>query len=295
MKKIITLVLAIMLLMTSVVAIAETKATPNFKTFAEMKVKFIEGNNSTVKRYEINLSKPVDKLWVLWAEKGAEPEELGVDENLQATALAASHKYMPGIKQTIGTSKSTVTKSEVVYKWYDVDPSEDVYDWKYLRTKVEDPKYPTNPVYFIDEVEKEEEWKLYPIYDAAKNKVVGYEIYVPGEDGYEWLDDVETLEEAKFIYENWFDGYTANVTEPKKVESKNKVLDKFGNFDHYEVIGFKEGSMKGVKTTTSVNKKLATNKATAYDSAFATLEGEWLVYRNRKGTIVGIELYEGQL
>ncbi|MBQ7655330.1 MAG: hypothetical protein IJI53_05555, partial [Clostridia bacterium] len=78
MKKIVTLVLAIALLMTSVVAIAETHATPNINSFATMKVKYDESNRI----YTITLSKPVDRLLIKWAEKGAEPEELAVGEDL---------------------------------------------------------------------------------------------------------------------------------------------------------------------------------------------------------------------
>ena len=99
MKKIITLVLALALVLTSVVAIAETHATPNINTFATMKTKY----NEKAGVITITLSKPVDRLLVKWAEKGAEPEELAVDENLQATALTWGHKYMPGTTQYYAT------------------------------------------------------------------------------------------------------------------------------------------------------------------------------------------------
>ncbi len=45
MKKVITLVLAIALVLTSVVAIAETHATPNVNSFATMKTKYDEKNH----------------------------------------------------------------------------------------------------------------------------------------------------------------------------------------------------------------------------------------------------------
>ena len=90
MKKIITLVLALALVLTSVVAIAEAveapaapKGAPNVNSFATMKTKYNEKNHIIT----ITLSKPVDRLLVKWAEKGAEPEELAVGEDLKATAL----------------------------------------------------------------------------------------------------------------------------------------------------------------------------------------------------------------
>ena len=67
MKKVITLVLAIALLLTSVVALAD--GTPNINSFAKMTTKTSEGNGVIT----ITLTKPVDRLLVNWAEKGAEP------------------------------------------------------------------------------------------------------------------------------------------------------------------------------------------------------------------------------
>lgn len=128
MKKIITLVLALALVLTSVVAIAETHATPNINTFATMKTKY----NEKAGVITITLSKPVDRLLVKWAEKGAEPEELAVDENLQATALTWGHKYMPGTTQYYATwvdVNQKVTYDATVLG-YDVENSETVYNIK---------------------------------------------------------------------------------------------------------------------------------------------------------------------
>ena len=133
MKKIITLVLALALVLTSVVAIAESveapaapKGTPNINTFATMKTKY----NEKAGVITITLSKPVDRLLVKWAEKGAEPEELAVD--LQATALTWGHKYMPGTTQYYATwvdVNQKVTYDATVLG-YDVENSETVYNIK---------------------------------------------------------------------------------------------------------------------------------------------------------------------
>jgi hypothetical protein len=301
MKKIVTLVLAIALLMTSVVAIAETKATPNINTFAKMTTKFIEGSATQAKRYEIKLSKPVTKLWVLWAEKGAEPEELAVDENLSATALAVEHKYMPGIKQSIGTSSKTIktTEKEWTKKWVEV--SEDKYLPVYKKVDKVTETPATSPVYFVNTVEKDVKWvvSVDEMNDDGSIKTYSIDLY---DSKGKWMDGFTTksLKEAAYIYEETHEGYTAEIKEPTKVVDGTKVIDKFGNKGE-NVIGYKDGSIQGVKTTTEVNKKLATNKATLGDRAFATLEGVtedfpgWLVYRNRFGNFVAIEAYEGQL
>ena len=300
MKKIVTLVLAIALLMTSVVAIAETKATPNINTFAKMTTKFIEGSATQAKRYEIKLSKPVTKLWVLWAEKGAEPEELAVDENLSATALAVEHKYMPGIKQSIGKSNKEITTKD--YKW--VVTSEDEYgypvEWE-LQNTLGDVAWPTSPVAYVYEVEKNEKVQLnvWTTNDDGTPKT--YIVSYMTEDGPDF-DIVKSVEEAKAWYEAFHDGYKATkVTEPKAIKTgKQVVVDKFGNKAD-EIVGYVPGSIQGTKTTVSFNKKFETNKATLGDRAFATLEGVtedfagWVVYRNRFGNFVAIEAYEGQL
>lgn len=313
MKKIVTLVLAIALLMTSVVAIAESKAIPNINTFAKMTTKFIEGSDREAKRYEIKLSKPVDKLWILWAEKGAEPDELAVDENLCATALAVEHKYMPGIKQSIGTSSKKSTSQNIEFDY--VYTSEDKYGIKKKYYTVEDTgeeEWSDKPVYFYTDEKKAEKWTLEADYDELTGKIEGYWYSYPVFAGYD-----EDLEEPVFTYKWSYeesldkialkyekahdDGYEVKITEPTKVVSDKKVVvDKFGNKAD-EVVGYKDGYIQGVKTKTEVNKKLATNKATLGDRAFATLEGVtedfagWLVYRNRFGNFVAIEPYEGQL
>lgn len=299
MKKIVTLVLAIALLMTSVVAIAETKATPNINTFAKMTTKFIEGSATQAKRYEIKLSKPVTKLWVLWAEKGAEPEELAVDENLSATALAVEHKYMPGIKQSIGTArKSFTTKESDGWTLYSEEICGKVY-WKWEQDWDEkDPKNPDSVIYIRDDVEKNDKWTIYATSDEDGSNVK-YLVFRMTE----WGPDAivtDDLAEIKAEYEEQFPGYTVDLKAPTKVLSDKKGKDKFGNPTD-KVIDWKDGSIQGTKTTTSINKKAPTNKATLGDRAFATLEGVtedfagWVVYRNRFGNFVAIEAYEGQL
>ena len=89
MKKIITLVLAVALLMTSVMAFAETKGTPNINSFAKMTTKTDEAAGIIT----ITMSKMVDRLLVNWVNKGAEPEELAY----VVTALADERaRYLIG-------------------------------------------------------------------------------------------------------------------------------------------------------------------------------------------------------
>ena len=54
------------------------------------------------------------------------------------------------------------------------------------------------------------------------------------------------------------------------------------------------GYIQGVSVKTEVNKKLGTVIATPAQAAFLTVQGEWAVYYNRAGKIVGIELFDGQ-
>ncbi len=145
MKKVITLVLAIALLLTSVVALAD--GTPNINSFAKMTTKTSEGNGVIT----ITLTKPVDRLLVNWAEKGAEPEELQVDENLQATALTWGHKYMPGTTQYYDRSVKwstglTVNTYEEEFVGYDVNTSERIYTTKITKTTNEANKIGTKTV-----------------------------------------------------------------------------------------------------------------------------------------------------
>ena len=130
MKKVITLVLAIALVLTSVVALAD--GTPNINSFATMKVKYHELKSEpwgAPAYWEITLSKPVDRLLINWSGKGEEPEELAVDENLKATALKGSHKYMPGTSQYYATWVSVNHKvvMDEVYLGKDICSSEEVY------------------------------------------------------------------------------------------------------------------------------------------------------------------------
>ena len=146
MKKVITLVLAIALLLTSVVALAD--GTPNINSFDKMTTKTSEGNGVIT----ITLTKPVDRLLVNWAEKGAEPEELQVDENLQATALTWGHKYMPGTTQYYdrsvkwSTGLTVITYADETFEGYDVKTSERIYAKKDAKTTTEANKIGTKTV-----------------------------------------------------------------------------------------------------------------------------------------------------
>ena len=99
MKKIVTLLLALAMILTSVAAIAESHGIPNISNFATMKTKYDERNHVI----SITLDKPVARLLVNWAEKGAEPEEVLVGEDLKAQVLTWNHKYMPGTTQYYAT------------------------------------------------------------------------------------------------------------------------------------------------------------------------------------------------
>ena len=54
------------------------------------------------------------------------------------------------------------------------------------------------------------------------------------------------------------------------------------------------GYIQGVSVKTEVNKKLGTVIATPAQTAYMTVQGEWAVYYNRAGKIVGIEYFDGQ-
>ena len=125
MRKITALVLAIILVLTSVMAVADTQATPNITTFATMKTKYNERRHTIT----ITLSKDVDRLLVNWAEIGAEPEELLVNEDLKATALTWNHKYMPGTTQYFATWETDVNKElKEKYKGTDKVTKKRIYE-----------------------------------------------------------------------------------------------------------------------------------------------------------------------
>lgn len=293
MKKIFALILAIAMLLTSVAAIAEEvveaeaveaeaveaetveaskpTGTPNINTFATMKVKYVGGkfnaSNSHVgadNYYKITLSKPVDRLLVKWAEQGAEPEELAVDENLEATALTWGHKYMPGTEQGYVTSyngktlnnKNTLTYTAEVLG-YDVENSETVYK----TGKQYSPYYSdgSNTVAFKYEINfpKVVLDPKAPI--SIADQMATYAATYPMANGYDWVLPV-------------------------------KYVDKDGNVKWTE--GYIQGngySFNGIDP-----KSISTVKATPDQAAFLTVQGDWAVYYNRSGHIVGIELYDGQ-
>ena len=252
MKKVITLVLAIALLLTSVVALAD--GTPNINSFAKMKVKYVGakfGNqnwNTGANYYEITLTKPVDRLLIKWAEKGAEPEELQVDDNLQATAIAWGHKYMPGTTQSYNRSVKwstglTVNTYEEDFVGYDVKTSERIYAKKAPTTTTEANKIGT--------------------------KTVG-----PKRE----LTDMNTYKKEIASYMALYGLTSADcvIVEPIEVDKDGAKI----------VV---PGYIKGAKTT-----PISTVSATAGQTAFMTVQGEWAVYYNRAGNIVGIEKFDGQ-
>ena len=252
MKKIITLVLALALVLTSVVAIAEAveapaapKGTPNVKSFATMKTKYDERNHIIT----ITLSKPVDRLLVKWAEKGAEPEELAVDENLQATALTWGHKYMPGTTQYYATwvSVNRLVVKDEVYLGKDICKSEDVYKDYDKKVSGKELAFEYRTEYPIRELDS----KTCP---DVSQEIAKYKRDYPTVDGYYYIH-LPTILNGKYI-----PGYIQLIEEYDGIDPK------------------------------SIQTVIATPDQTAY----MTVQGEWAVYYNRAGKIVGIELFDGQ-
>ncbi len=267
MKKIFALILAIAMLLTSVAAFAESveaepekpKGTPNINTFATMKVKYVGakfGNqnwNKDANYYEITLSKPVDRLLVKWAEKGAEPEELAVDENLQATAIAWGHKYMPGTSQSYAT-------------WVSVNHKEVVTDEKLVGY----------------DLENSEAFYIWTIETSGKDLAFEYEFIGPVRE----LDPDApiSIEDQIASYKNDYPDLVYDIIPPVT------LVDADGN--PVDVI---PGRIQGTVVRPGINpKSISTVSATPSQTAFMTVQGEWAVYYNRAGKIVGIELFEGQ-
>lgn len=259
MKKVITLVLALALVLTSVVAIAESveapaapKGTPNINTFATMKTKYNEGAGVIT----ITLSKPVDRLLVKWAEKGAEPEELAVDENLQATALTWGHKYMPGTTQYYATwvdVNQKVTYDATVLG-YDVENSETVYNIKDKFSGHED-HLAFEYQYVYPEVELDPDAPI-----SIEDQIASYKAEFVGAD-------------EDYIIVLPFE-YVDATGKTIKVNGSIKLADE--TFDGIDP------------------KSIQTVIATPGQTAFMTVQGEWAVYYNRAGKIVGIEYFDGQ-
>ena len=259
MKKVITLVLALALVLTSVVAIAESveapaapKGTPNINTFATMKTKYNEGAGIIT----ITLSKPVDRLLVKWAEKGAEPEELAVDENLQATALTWGHKYMPGTTQYYATwvdVNQKVTYDATVLG-YDVENSETVYNIKDKFSGHED-HLAFEYQYVYPEVVLDPNAPI-----SIEDQIASYKAEFVGAD-------------EDYIIVLPFE-YVDATGKTIKVNGSIKLADEI--FDGIDP------------------KSIQTVIATPGQTAFMTVQGEWAVYYNRAGKIVGIEYFDGQ-
>ncbi|MBR3019467.1 MAG: hypothetical protein IKH57_20710 [Clostridia bacterium] len=294
MKKIITLVLALALLMTSVVAIAETHATPNINSFATMTVKYVGAkfarnttyNNNPKKNdeyYEITLSKPVDRLLVNWTGKGEEPEELAVDENLKATAIVWNHKYMPGTEESYVTTytKNNVTKKLTV---------------NYKETVSES---------FTGLFEKEvvgSETIYHPLYNASTSysPSSNHDVYTYQREYYYPTRTLDvTMKDPDGNRISWEDqvaeymsDYPAASVFDYTIVAPQKVVDaKTGK------VTWINGSIKRDAIITDGDVKpeqIQTRVATPAQTAFMTVQGEWAVYYNRAGKIVGIEYFEGQ-
>ena len=314
MKKVITLVLAIALVLTSVVAIAETveapaapKGTPNINSFAKMTTKY----NESAGYITITLKGgKVDRLLVKWAEKGAEPEELAIDENGVATALTWGHKYMPGTEQKLGTSTIKDSSEVIRDEKPTMIPATDVKasEWVYKAKTEESKGSRDNPAYFLQTTTKSEKNRIYAYTvtnEDGEDEVI-YELDFFDEAGHSKYITADNIDYLAWYYEEYvnpgFDSY--EVEKPSKVIVTKKGTDKFGNpiTEEVDVKKYKdnkypiyeEGSIQGVTVKTEVNKKLGTVIATPAQAAFYTVQGEWAVYYNRAGKIVGIEYFDGQ-
>ena len=268
MKKVVTLVLAIALVLTSVVALAD--GTPNINSFATMKVKYHELKSEpwgAPAYWEITLSKPVDRLLINWSGKGEEPEELAVDENLKATALRGSHKYMPGTEQEYVTeidgvtlnNKNTTNFSATVLG-YDVASSEVVY----RTSESYSPSYMyTNKVGTV-----------------AFEYEYNYPTVVLDPDAPISVDD--QIDSYKNLYPGFDWEYT--IVRPYTYVTSSGVT-----------ISVKGSIVKDSDVLDGIDpESIQAVKATPLQTAFMTVQGEWAVYYNRAGRIVGIEKFDGQ-
>ncbi len=289
MKKIFALILAIALLMTSVAAFAESveaekpKGTPNINTFATMKVKYIGGKfNSTTPHlgtdnyYLITLSKPVDRLLINWTEKGAEPEELAVDENLQATAIAWGHKYMPGTTQSYATWGGDKTiEDDEWFRGYDLGTSEKIFT---------EEKASTAWWWFFNDDTCDNDPPQYYVWTKSPKRVIS---------ALECLDENGEFDE--YAYDNLVWDYLLQYSDEDLSNVKKDSLEIVrprvnarGNLI--------DGSIQFTYKchTNVVNPYFQTVVATPDQTAFMTVQNGWAVYYNRAGKIVGIELFEGQ-
>ncbi len=294
MKKIITLVLAIALVLTSIVAFAEDveapaapKGTPNINSFATLTVKYHEMKAEPwggPAYWEITLSKPVDRLLINWTGKGEEPEELAVDENLTATALRGTHKYMPGTTQSYKAKPVApapkVAQDTLQKGWVEVEPSQYAYrivnGYNGKRDGV---------VNIVETTTKEQKWVLKA-----------------------W--DLDNIDYIIHLYKEEYPAANYEIVLPKLVTKTVVGKDKFGNVKEYEqpVLDFHgnkvytDGYIQGYTVTTEENPdapiptapRISTVAATPVQTAFMTVQDGWAVYYNRAGRIVGIEVFEGQ-
>ena len=94
MKKIASLILAVVLLCSCAAALAEVPPIPNLGSFAVM-------TTMTKKNViSITLTKPVDKLYVNWPSD-LNVTELSVTEGLMASVNIAGQKTQPGVVKTV--------------------------------------------------------------------------------------------------------------------------------------------------------------------------------------------------
>lgn len=281
MKRFFVLVLSLVLLLTSVAVIAEgdiadadvyelpvVHATPHVNSFARIKVQYDEA----VKLYTLTLSKPVDRILINWAEPGAEPEEVYFNDELVCYVFATGHKYRPGVEQRYVTD-TTVETVTMKYKLNNETGKQEVVVDKRVVDEHKDPITRRNIIYKTVTIQ--------PVVQLNYN---------------------EDFELKIAAYMNEFPGLKYEIVRPDIVYFDKEVVDAFGNkitvkevmHDDNGNVVYSTGYIKGYSEETEFSPVMGTTVYGSKQIAFMTVQGEWAVYYNLKGTIVDVLYYEGQ-
>lgn len=256
MKKIIALALAIALLLGCTVAFAESTEshpTPNISSFAKLTTK---DNGQYI---TITMDKPVDKLFVNWAEQKAVPEELAVEEIngvYTATALRIGHKYMPGVKG----AGSAVNWTNVSYE-YTVVASEALGMEKDAKGNDSWTETYKKAAEILNNLKKN--------YAGKYNDI---EIALPE---YVYAKDLKTGEDLTEKYT-----YTKNGVKYIDIKKLDAVAVNDGEIDLVFV----------QKVVDLTKPHPSTIKATKNDTAFITVQGDWIVEYNRGSLYSGCQI-----
>lgn len=258
MKRMMTLMLACVLLTASAVAFAE--AVPPVSSFATMTTKTVKLDGDAGQYYEITLSKPVDRLFVLWSDSGL--EELAVDEDLKATTISISHPNatMPG--------ESRIYLA--VSNYYDVPEF-----WNASGAAAE-------PVSLLKELDQ-----------TLSNKDSNGKAYTQ-EELQQQVDRIIAL--GKLYYQDELNtGAQADLFEIAEAPQFIAVPGQDAEKDGYEIIGdLKIQIFHRYKLSDLFPEffTVPTNFAAPGDRAYAAVQGKWVVFYNRSGKIVGVSPLE---